>query len=123
MTSLARLVEDISGIPLGPLHAVTGRDAHNWTGTEIVVQELKVEPLLHWAYEPTLVGGTKGWLVNRHSGMWTLQDKLDQLGITVPREEMHRLHHAIVEEMTVRRARLDDSVIRELAARFSSPPR
>lgn len=122
MTSLARLVEDISGIPLGPGHAVTGRDTHNWTGTEIVVQELKVEPLLHWAYEPSLVGGTKEWLVNRHSGMWTLQDKLDQLGITVHRDDMRRLHRAIVEEMAVRRKRLDDDVIRELAARCSPPP-
>jgi isopropylmalate/homocitrate/citramalate synthase len=122
MTSLARLVEEVSGIPLSPGHAVTGRDAHNWTGTEIVIQELKVEPLLHWAYEPSLVGGRKEWMVNRHSGMWTLQDKLDELGVSVDRAAMRRLHQMIVTEMAVRRRRLDDDVIRELARRVSSQP-
>lgn len=115
LTALARLVEDISGVEVAAAHPVTGRGTHNWGGTEIVVQELKVEPLLHWAYEPSLVGGEKEWIVNRTSGMWTLQDKLEQLGLDLPRDRMRSLWTQIVEESEVRRRALGDEEIAALA--------
>ncbi len=120
MNSLARLVEDISGVQLAAAHAVTGRGAHNWGGTEIVVQELKVEPLLHWAYEPSLVGAEKEWIVNRTSGMWTVQDKLDQLGVTVDREKIPLIWQAIVDDATVRRRSLTDDEIRAICNRVAA---
>lgn len=115
LTQLARLVEDISGVRLAASHPVTGAGTHNWGGTEIVVQELKVEPLLHWTYEPSLVGGDKQWIVNRTSGMWTLQDKLDQLGLTLGRDRMRALWQRIVDETEVRRTALTDPQVRALA--------
>jgi isopropylmalate/homocitrate/citramalate synthase len=117
MTSLSRLVEDISGVRVADSHAVTGRAVHNWGGTEIVVQELKVEPLLHWVYEPSVVGGEKQWIINRTSGMWSLQDKLDQLGLRVERERMREVWQAIVDEGLVRRRVVSDDEIREIAVR------
>lgn len=122
LTSLARLVEDISGVQVAAAHPVTGRGTHNWGGTEIVVQELKVEPLLHWTYEPSLVGGEKEWIVNRTSGMWTLQDKLDQLGVSVPRVQMRPLWARIVAETEVRRRALQDEEIRALALESAVAP-
>jgi 2-isopropylmalate synthase len=115
LTSLARLVEDISGVKVAAAHPVTGRGTHNWGGTEIVVQELKVEPLLHWAYEPSVVGGEKEWIVNRTSGMWTLQDKLDQLGLELARERMRPLWTRIVDETEVRHRALSDDEVEALA--------
>jgi isopropylmalate/homocitrate/citramalate synthase len=115
LTSLSRLVEDISGVRISDAHAVTGRGTHNWGGTEIVVQELKVEPLLHWVYEPELVGGQKQWIVNRTSGMWTLQDKLSLLDLTMPRERMRPTWTRIVNEIVVRRRALTDDEIRTIA--------
>lgn len=115
MTELARLVEDISGVPLALNHAITGPGAFNWGGSEIVAQELKVEPLLHWAMEPSLVGGRKEWIVNRTSGMWTLQDKLDELGIRVDRSRMQAVWLGIVSELADRRRTLTDSEIRRIA--------
>ena len=100
-------------------HAVTGRGAHNWGGTEIVVQELKVEPLLHWAYEPSLVGAEKEWIVNRTSGMWTVQDKLQQLGLHVDREKIPLVWQAIVDDVTVRHRALTDDEIRAICARIT----
>jgi isopropylmalate/homocitrate/citramalate synthase len=117
LTSLARLVEDISGVKLGAGHAVTGTATHNWGGIEIVAQELKVEPLLHWTYEPSLVGGEKQWIIDRTSGMWTLRDKLEELRLRLDREAMPGLREAIVTDMSVRRRALTDSEIRELALR------
>lgn len=117
MTALSRLVEDISGVRVEDAHPVTGRAVHNWGGTEIVVQELKVEPLLHWVYEPSVVGGQKEWIINRTSGMWSLQDKLDQLGLRVARERMRDVWQAIVDEGLVRRRVVSDEEIREIAIR------
>jgi len=87
----------------------------NWGGTEIVVQELKVEALLHWAFEPSLVGGRKEWIVNRTSGMWTVQDKLDELGMGLERAQVPAVWARIVADMSVRRRALTDQEIREIA--------
>ncbi|GAC1657311.1 MAG: 2-isopropylmalate synthase [Candidatus Dormibacteraceae bacterium] len=115
MTSLARLVEDISGVPLAMNHPITGPSVHNWGGTEILIQELKVEPLLHWAFEPELVGAKKEWVVNRTSGMWTLEDKLDEIGVTVPHDKMRAVWQRIVDDQGIRRRTLTDEEIREIA--------
>jgi isopropylmalate/homocitrate/citramalate synthase len=120
LTSLARLVEDISGVRLADAHPVTGRGVHNWGGTEIVVQELKVEPLLHWTYEPSLVGAEKAWVINRTSGMWTVQDKLDELGLKVDRDRLPDLWESITSESAARRRALTDQEIADLAARVGS---
>jgi D-citramalate synthase len=119
MNSLARLVEDISGVHLAAAHAVTGKGAHNWGGTEIVVQELKVEPLLHWSYEPSLVGAEKEWIVNRTSGMWTVQDKLKQLGLHLDHDRIPIVWQAIVDDVTVRRRALTDDEIRAICNRVA----
>jgi isopropylmalate/homocitrate/citramalate synthase len=115
MTELARLVEDISGVPLALNHPVTGPGAHNWGGNEILVQELKVEPLLHWAFEPALVGGRKEWIVNLLSGMWSVEDKLDEIGVSVPREKIRAVWQQIVADMAIRRRALTDNEIRAIA--------
>lgn len=117
MTALSRLVEDISGVRVADAYPVVGRGAHNWGGTEICIQELKVEPLLHWVYEPSVVGGEKEWIINRTSGMWSLQDKLDQLGLHVERQRMRAVWQAIVDEGLVRRRVVSDEEIAEIAVR------
>jgi isopropylmalate/homocitrate/citramalate synthase len=114
MTELARLVEDISGVRLPASYPITGAGVHNWGGTEIVVQELKVEPLLHWVYEPSVVGGRKEWTVNRTTGMWSVQDKLDELGLAVERTMVPEIWRRIVEESAVRRRALTDDEIRSV---------
>ena len=84
-----------------------------------MVQELKVEPLLHWSYEPSLVGAEKEWIVNRTSGMWTVQDKLDQLGVKVDRDLIPLVWQAIVDDATVRHRALTDGEIRAICQRIA----
>ena len=117
LNSLARLVEDVSGIPLAPSHAITGGNAHDWGGTEISVQELKVEPLLHWAFEPALVGGRKEWSISITSGMWTLSDKLDELGLSVAHDDMPKLLARILSEIAIRGRSLSDEEIADTVRR------
>ena len=52
LTPLARLAEKIVGYEIAWNHPVTGREVFNWGGTEFVIQELKVDPLIHWCIEP-----------------------------------------------------------------------
>ncbi len=120
LTSLARLVEDISRVRLPDNHPVTGRNAHNWGGTEITTQELKVDPLIHWAYQPSLVGGTVDWIIDRTSGMWSLKDKLDRMGIQIPIADYQAVFDTILDEMGVRRRYLTDHEIGELALSVSA---
>lgn len=116
LAPLARLVEDISGVPLAANHAITGRSAHDWGGTEISVQELKVEPLLHWPFEPSLVGHRKEWSISVTSGMWTLRDKLDELGISVPHDDMPAVLARILAEIGIRGRSLSDDEIADVAS-------
>jgi isopropylmalate/homocitrate/citramalate synthase len=117
LTSLARLVEDVSGVPLAAGHPITGRNAHDWGGTEISVQELKVEPLLHWAFEPSLVGGRKEWSLSVTSGMWTLADKLDELGLRVAHGDMPETLARILSEIAIRGRSLTDDEIADTVRR------
>jgi hypothetical protein len=44
-----------------------------------VIQELKVDPLLHWCIEPRLVGNERRWDITFDSGPYTMLDKLKEL--------------------------------------------
>jgi hypothetical protein len=51
----------------------TGRDVFNWGGTEFVIQELHIDPLIHWCIEPQLVGNERRWDITFDSGPYTMQ--------------------------------------------------
>ena len=83
LTPLARLAEEIVGYEIAWNHPVTGREVFNWGGTEFVIQELKVDPLIHWCIEPSMVGNERRWDVTFDSGPYTMLDKLEALGLEV----------------------------------------
>lgn len=56
LTDLARLGEELTGLEVPWNHPVTGKEVFNWGGMDTVVQELAIDPLLHWCVEPSLVG-------------------------------------------------------------------
>ena len=83
LTPLARLAEEIVGYKVAWNNPVTGREVFNWGGTEFVIQELKVDPLIHWCIEPSLVGNERRWDITFDSGPYTMLDKLIELEINV----------------------------------------
>jgi 2-isopropylmalate synthase len=115
LTRLARLASDLSGVPLDPNHPITGSNAFNWGGAEILSQELKVEPLLHWVIEPSVVGGEKKWEISPQSGEWTVLDKLQELGIDVDRALVPQIRERIIGELYLRRRSLTDDEIAHIA--------
>jgi hypothetical protein len=52
--------------------------------------------------------------------MWTVQDKLDELGLKVDRDRLPDLWESITSESAARRRALTDQEIADLAARVGS---
>jgi isopropylmalate/homocitrate/citramalate synthase len=111
LTPLSRLAEDVTGYEVAWNNPVTGRHVHNWGGTEFVIQELKIDPLIHWPIEPTLVGNERRWDITFDSGPYTMLDKLNALGLKVEFGLIEPILAAVKGEMRkLRRVLTDDEV-------------
>jgi isopropylmalate/homocitrate/citramalate synthase len=122
LTSLARLAEDLTGYRVAWNNPVTGPEVFNWGGTEFVIQELKVDPLIHWCIEPTLVGNERRWDITADSGPYTMLDKLRALGIEIDLALVEPILEATKAEMRRRRRVLADDEIRALVRRVAERP-
>lgn len=83
LTMLARLGEQLTGREVQWNHPVTGPEVFNWGGMDTVVQELEIDPLLHWCVEPNMVGNERRWDITVDSGPMTMFDKLSELGCEI----------------------------------------
>jgi isopropylmalate/homocitrate/citramalate synthase len=120
LTPLARLAEELTGYRVAWNHPVTGPEVFNWGGTEFVIQELKVDPLIHWCIEPTLVGNERRWDITADSGPYTMLDKLRGLGVDVDLALVEPVLAATKAEMRRRRRVLTDDELRALARRVAA---
>ena len=117
MTSLARLGEEITGYKLAWNSPVTGKEVHNWGGTEFVIQELKIDPLIHWCIEPKLVGNERRWDITFDSGPYTMLDKLEALGVKVEHAAVEPILVEVKAAMRKLRRVLSDDEVRDIATR------
>lgn len=115
LTRLRRLAEEIVGIPLGRHHPITGIEAFNCGGSDTVIQELDVDPLIHWSLVPEIVGNSRNWTVTRSTGPFSMWEKLDQLGIDAERRHIEPILHRCWAEMQAHRRPLGDDDIRRVA--------
>lgn len=120
LTALARLGEEITGYQLAWNTPVTGKEVYNWGGTEFVIQELKIDPLVHWCIEPKLVGNERRWDITFDSGPYTMLDKLNGLGIRVDLRLVEPVLREVKEEMRRLKRVLSDGEIRAIAERANS---
>ena len=116
LTPLARLGEAVTGYTLPWNHPVTGREVFNWGGTEFVIQELHIDPLIHWCIEPHLVGNERRWDITFDSGPYTMLDKLTALGKTVNFIDVEAILQRVKDEMRRLRRVLTDDEVRAVAA-------
>jgi isopropylmalate/homocitrate/citramalate synthase len=115
LTPLARLGEEVTGYEIAWNNPVTGPEVYNWGGTEFVIQELKVDPLIHWCIEPTLVGNERRWDITFDSGPYTMLDKLRALGMEVDLALVEPILVRVKDEMRRRRRVLSDDEVRAAA--------
>jgi isopropylmalate/homocitrate/citramalate synthase len=119
LTPLSRLAEEVTGYEVAWNNPVTGRDVHNWGGTEFVIQELKIDPLIHWPIEPTLVGNERRWDITFDSGPYTMLDKLNALGLKVEFALIELILTAVKAEMRHLRRVLTDDEVRAVVKRVA----
>lgn len=115
LTPLARLGEELTGYKLAWNSPVTGENVHNWGGTEFVIQELKIDSLVHWCIEPKLVGNERRWDITFDSGPYTMLDKLGALGVKVDHALVEPILARVKDEMRRCRRVLSDDEVRAIA--------
>ncbi len=115
LTPLARTGEEITGYKLAWNSPVTGENVYNWGGTEFVIQELKIDPLIHWCIEPSVVGNERRWDITFDSGPYTMLDKLTALGIAVEKDAVEPILTRVKDEMRRLRRVLGDAEVRRIA--------
>ena len=111
LTPLARLGEEVTGYRVAWNNPVTGPEVYNWGGTEFVIQELKIDPLIHWCIEPAMVGNERRWDITFDSGPYTMLDKLRALDIEVDLALVEPILARVKDDMrSLRRVLTDDEV-------------
>ena len=123
LTELARYGEEFTGRKVAWNHPITGLEVFNWGGMDTVVQELEIDPLLHWCMEPSLFGNVRKWDITRDSGPYTMWDKLDLLGVEVAKDEVEPILAASLRAIQENGRVLTDDEIREIAAEVISSMR
>lgn len=120
LTPLARLGEETTGYKLAWNSPVTGINVFNWGGAEFVIQELKVDPLVHWCIEPTLVGNERRWDITLDSGPYTMLDKLAALGVKTDHAVVEPILTRVKQEMREKKRVLTEEEVRAIAVDASS---
>lgn len=122
LTSLRRLVEDITGVKMAQNKPVTGERA--WAYSEgLIINELAVEPLLHWCVEPSIFGNKKLILLGKNADPWSVQSKLQTLGIEISTEFLSQVVERIRTEISIRKRALTDEEIQEIAEKVKASPK
>lgn len=80
LVHLSRLAEKLTGRPVPDHQPVTGRAVFETTGRDEYVQQYKIDPLVHCALVPELVGNLRRYSMSVESGPFTMLYKLRELG-------------------------------------------
>jgi isopropylmalate/homocitrate/citramalate synthase len=113
VSELARLVQELTGIPLAPWKAVTGDNL--FTRESGAVASQFHDPPAIEPYSSELVGAARGIVLGKKSGLDSIRIKVEELGLDVPDERYPELLEA-VKRLGARNKRLvTDAEFRRLA--------
>lgn len=116
LTSLRKLVEDMTGVRMAPNKAVTGEDV--WTYTEEAIFEEEQYAPVHKSVNPTVFGSEARYVLGRFSGAsgaWALRAKLAEAGVELSDSRMVELLKRLKDVMEVRRKTLTDEELVDAA--------
>jgi methanogen homocitrate synthase len=114
LTSISRLVSEITKVPLQSNKPVTGRTAFRHE-SGMVVSGLVVEPFSGEPYSPELVGQTREILIGKGSGGASIKWKLESLGYAPDEEEINKTLE-LAKNMAMKQGRyLTDDEIKAIA--------
>jgi isopropylmalate/homocitrate/citramalate synthase len=121
MVPLARLAESMLKRDRPGDWPLTGTRVFDYgDGADEYAQELKVDPLIHMSLDPAVVGNERHLRIAVTSGPFTMWDKLEELGIHVPKELVEPILSACKQRMLENTEVLSDNAIREISAHVVS---
>jgi D-citramalate synthase len=119
LTSLRRLVEDITRVPMAQNKPVTGE--HAWTYTEEAnTEEDELGLYLHKCVNPTLFGNVSRLEIGRYSGTWTMFLKLKEIGVDVDKDLVPIILDEVKQEIEIRKRVLAGDDIKEIVERVKA---
>ena len=120
LTDLRKLGEEVTGIHVAGNHAVTGDKYFVWSGNNGVAMEGLVDPLIHWCVDASVFGNKGGWLIDQTSGVWSITEKMSELGIPVEKAEVEAILKAVQAELLKVKRTLTDDELRGIAMRLKA---
>ena len=118
MMHIAKLGEKLTRIPIPWCEPVLGSGVLEASGGDEYLQESKFDPLIHCALDEHLFGATRVRKLGVSTGPLGMWDKLKELGLHVPKEQVEPIRQACLKEMQQIRRSLTEDEIRQLAARI-----
>lgn len=94
LTAASRMLEELSGFPLAPNKPVVGRAVFQRESGG-VVQQLLTDASSVEAFSPDLVGNTRGIVLGKKSGRYSVVAKLQELGLTLDEPQIQ----AVLEQV------------------------
>jgi isopropylmalate/homocitrate/citramalate synthase len=113
--AVSQLVEERSGITLQAHKAVVGRGAFAHESGMVVAGLLK-EPFTAECYVPELVGQQRRIVLGKKSGLASVEQRLQQLGIAVDHDSAKQILLQVKNEALRTKHTVNDTRLRELAA-------
>lgn len=114
LTELAEYVAEATGHHPEPWHPVVGAQVHNWGGAEFISQERKLDRLIHWSYDPAIVGSVPSWDVTPLTGMWGISEIVRALDLPHDDAVLPAIREEILRQSALRGRALRLPEIREL---------
>lgn len=115
LTSLSRLVEDLSQIRLPVNKPVVGENAFRHEAGMVVAGVLK-DPFTAEAYAPEIVGQKREILIGKKSGLVSIAHKVAELNLDADTASFPEILNAVKVESTRRRRSLNDDEFRAIVA-------
>lgn len=104
LTRVSRFVEDLTGIPLGAIHPITGVRAFEYAEEAIAEEELYAP--VHKSVNPELFGNKAHWVMGRYSGVDAsrqLDQALRSRGIELDAADLARVLDRLLTDLESRR--------------------
>ncbi len=119
LTSLSRLVEDMTRVKMSQKKPITGERVYGYNGDGRYA-EIYVDPLLHYCAEPSIFGNKKPLFIGKVVSRWAVLLKLQELGVEISRELIPQVHNCIRAEISIRKRVLSDEEIYEIATKLKA---
>lgn len=118
LASLTQLAAELSGVPTTWNEPVLGSGTLEHSSADEYEQEEKIDRLIHGSLAPATVGAAPRRRLGVVSGPLNTWDKLEEVGVVVPKQQVEPIRLACVAEMRARHRALEDDEIRAIALRI-----